>query len=63
MKNETQNQFIQYLIEELAISPDGINLALRHAPPCLSVLPMVLWQYGLVNLQELERIWDWLETA
>jgi len=63
MKNETQNKLIQYLIEELAISPDGVQFALRHASPCLNVLPMVLWQYGFVTIQELERIWDWLETA
>jgi hypothetical protein len=26
-------------------------------------LPMILWQYGLVTLEQLDRIFDWLETA
>jgi hypothetical protein len=26
-------------------------------------LPMILWQYGLVSLEQLERIFDKLESA
>jgi hypothetical protein len=26
-------------------------------------VPMILWQYGLVTLEQLDRIFDWLETA
>jgi len=26
-------------------------------------LPMLLWQYGLVTIEQLDRIFDWLETA
>jgi Protein of unknown function (DUF2949) len=25
-------------------------------------LPMVLWQYGLVTIEQLDRIYDWIET-
>jgi hypothetical protein len=24
---------------------------------------MTLWQYGLITLEQLEQIYDWLETA
>jgi hypothetical protein len=26
-------------------------------------LPMVLWQYGLVTLDQLDKIFDWLSEA
>jgi hypothetical protein len=29
----------------------------------LSPLPMILWQYGLVTLEQLDRIYDWLASA
>lgn len=35
----------------------------RHQELAPNQLPIVLWQYGLVSLDELNRIFDWLETA
>ncbi|MGC9502411.1 DUF2949 domain-containing protein [Baaleninema sp.] len=48
----------QFLRQDLNLSEAEIALAARHAPT-KDHLPMVLWQYGLVSLSELERIWDW----
>ncbi len=56
-------QLINFLQEELEISAAAIALALRQAEPDLSQLPMILWQYGLVTLSELERVFDWLESS
>ena len=28
-----------------------------------SLLPIILWQHGLVTLEQLDRILDWLDTA
>ncbi|UZQ54957.1 DUF2949 domain-containing protein [Trichothermofontia sichuanensis B231] len=39
---------------ELVLSPAAIALALRQVGPDLDLVPVVLWQYGLVNLLELE---------
>lgn len=54
---------IRFLRDELAVSQDSINMALRHCEQDPGPLPMVLWQYGLVNLEQLEKIYDWLEAA
>ncbi|MCT7949119.1 DUF2949 domain-containing protein [Ancylothrix sp. C2] len=55
-------KLIEFLQEDLGISNTCIELALRsQEPPTL--LPMVLWQYGLVSIEQLERIFDWLEAA
>ena len=54
---------IQFLKEELAISESEIAIAQRHQEFTPSLLPMILWQYGLVTLEDLDRIFDWMETA
>lgn len=64
-------QFIRFLQEDLAISSSSIDLAervcasfgMRNRDADPTPLPMVLWQYGLVTIQQLEQIFDWLETA
>ncbi|MBD0304456.1 MAG: DUF2949 domain-containing protein, partial [Tolypothrix sp. T3-bin4] len=52
-----------FLRSELAIPSASIDLAMRHQPDAPHLLPMILWQYGLVTLEQLDRIFDWLETA
>ncbi len=54
-------KFIKFLQNELALSTDDIAVALRQRKFDNAPLPMLLWQYGLVNLDQLERIFDWLE--
>lgn len=54
---------IRFLRDDLAISQDSINVALRHCEQDPGPLPMVLWQYGLITLEQLEKIYDWLEAA
>ncbi|OCR01313.1 hypothetical protein BCD67_12400 [Oscillatoriales cyanobacterium USR001] len=63
----TYSRLISFLQEDLAISPASIAVAERagssqgnngnHDP---NSLPMILWQYGLVTLEQLDKIFDWL---
>jgi Protein of unknown function (DUF2949) len=55
-------KLIQFLQQDLALSIDQINLALRNVQETPNQLPMILWQYGLINLEELDKIFDWLDT-
>lgn len=59
----TQTRLIRFLKEEMAIPADSIAIALRQSEHGLNPLPMVLWQYGLITLEQLDRIFDWMETA
>ncbi|MBD1804175.1 DUF2949 domain-containing protein [Microcoleus sp. FACHB-SPT15] len=63
MNSKRLQRLIGFLQDDLAIPSTSIDLAVRHQPDALNLLPMVLWQYGLVTLQQLEQIFDWLETA
>lgn len=60
--NGRQHRLIRFLQEDLAIPTESIAIALRCREP-LSLLPMILWQYGLVTIEQLDKIFDWLETA
>jgi Protein of unknown function (DUF2949) len=52
---------IRFLRDELALPQASIALAVQHAEQTPSLLPMILWQYGLITLAQLEQIFDWLE--
>ncbi|NES83808.1 MAG: DUF2949 domain-containing protein [Moorea sp. SIO2B7] len=59
----TYSRFVNFLQEELSLSTNSIELAERSVAQNPGPLPMILWQYGLVTLEELDRIFDWLETV
>ncbi|MEM9538342.1 MAG: DUF2949 domain-containing protein [Cyanobacteria bacterium P01_E01_bin.42] len=63
MQPITYTRFIHFLREELALSQESIAIAQRYCEPDSGSLPMILWQYGLVSLEQLERIFDWLEES
>jgi nitroreductase len=56
-------KLISFLQDELEVPAEQINLALRHTQAIPNQLPMQLWQYGLINMGQLEKIFDWLEAA
>jgi hypothetical protein len=63
MKSTQLLLLIDFLRDELAIPSASIDLAVRQEPDAPNLLPMILWQYGLVSLEQLERIFDKLESA
>ncbi|MBN3890239.1 MAG: DUF2949 domain-containing protein [Nostoc sp. JL31] len=63
MESRKYIKLINFLLEDLAIPATAISLALRHIEQNPSLLPMVLWQYGLITLTQLNQIFDWLEVA
>lgn len=58
----SNTRLIQFLQHELSVSAAEINVLLRHPELEYAPLPMLLWQYGLISLTQLEQIFDWLEA-
>ncbi len=56
-------RLVRFLQEDLSISKDSMSIALRQMESDPGPLPMILWQYGLVTIDQLEKIYDWLETV
>jgi hypothetical protein len=54
---------LKFLKQELALSDASLAVAKRTAQDNYNALPIVLWQYGLITLDELDRIYDWLDQG
>lgn len=63
MATATYIRFLKFLQEEINLSQESIAMAQRNVDHNLSLMPIVLWQYGLVNIEQLDKIYDWLETT
>lgn len=57
------DKLVEFLRHELALPESSIQTALRHSEPSLRSLPMVLWQYGLITLEQLDEILDWIDAC
>lgn len=55
-------EVINFLRQELNLSDSSVQLALKQSQSDHGSLPMVLWQYGLVSLKQLDTIYDWFES-
>ncbi|UZQ53415.1 DUF2949 domain-containing protein [Trichothermofontia sichuanensis B231] len=56
-------RFLRFLQEELLISAAAIKMALRYCNNDVHLLPVTLWRYGLVSLEQLDLMFEWLATA
>jgi len=56
----SDKKLLQFLHNELELPTAAIAVALKHRELDNGPIPMLLWQYGLVDLQQLEKIFDWL---
>jgi len=54
-------KFLYFLQHELELPRENIAVAMKKKELSDGPLPMLLWQYGLISLEQLETILDWLE--
>ncbi len=54
-------ELIHFLQEELKISNSEIAIVLQKRQNSNDPIPMLLWQYGLVSIEQLQRIFDWFD--
>ena len=52
-----------FLQEDLNLTAEQMHLAVSRIQATPSELPILLWQYGLVDLGQLDQIFDWLERT
>ena len=55
-------RLIDFLRSDLNISLDAISLAKKTQNIEPNTLPIVLWQYGFLNIKQLDRVFEWLEV-
>ena len=62
MTNDLQTPLLEYLRHKLAIPADALKMAVKFTEASMGSLPMVLWQYGLIDLQQLDQVLDWIDN-
>ncbi|MGB6299051.1 MAG: DUF2949 domain-containing protein [Rivularia sp. (in: cyanobacteria)] len=62
MLSHSDIKFINFLKKELLLTNCDIAVAVRKSRLNKGPLPMLLWQYGLVDIEQLEKIFDWLDS-
>ena len=50
---------LQFLQIRLVLSPSAVELGQRQAELEQAPLPIGLWSFGLLSLQQLEDVFDW----
>jgi len=50
---------LHFLQRRLGLSPSALELGQRQAEVEQAPLPIVLWSFGLLSLQQLEEVLDW----
>ena len=62
MSKENLPYIVNFLCQDLNLSNESVQLALKKTQSDRGTLPIVLWQYGLVSLQQLDRIFELFES-
>ena len=60
MNKNNLNKPIKFLLKDIGLSKSAINLGIRLSKKNNASLPIILWSYGLISLDELDRYYDYL---
>lgn len=73
MKHSLKSRFLSFLEKDLLLSADAITIALGHHSEDLdsedldrkdlSLLPITLWKYQLVTIEQVGSMFDWLANV
>ena len=60
MNNYSSNDLINYLINEIGLRESSIELGLKLSIRNNTPLPIILWSYGMLTLEELDKLYSFL---
>ena len=53
---------LRYLRQHLALSENALALGIRQSQLEQAPLPVVLWRFGLISLEQFDTVLGWQET-
>jgi hypothetical protein len=56
------SELVRYLRQELGLGENALNLGLKQAQLEQAPLPVVLWRFGLISLEQLDQVLAWQDT-
>ncbi len=60
MKKDILYKPIEFLSTDIGLSKSAIDLGIKLSKKNKTSLPITLWSYGLINIDELDRIYNYL---
>ena len=60
MNNNLYKEMIIYLINEVGLEESSIELGLKLAIKNTTPLPILLWSYGMLTIEELDKLYSFL---
>lgn len=61
MMMDLSANLVGFLLHDLGIPSEAMAIALQRADANLGPLHIILWQLGFISLEQLERVFCWLE--
>ena len=60
MDNYSNQKIISFLIDEIGLNESSINLGLKLSIKNNTPLPILLWNYGILTIEELDEFYTFL---
>ena len=60
MNNYVSREMIIYLINKLGLEESSIELGLKLSKKNNTQLPIILWSYGMLTIEELDELYSFL---
>jgi len=60
MKNYLSEEMIIYLLNEIGLDESSIELGLKLSMRNKTPLPILLWSYGMITIEELDNLYSFL---
>ena len=60
MINYSKREMISFLMEEIGLEASSIELGLKLSIKNITPLPMLLWSYGILTIDELDALYTFL---
>ena len=60
MNNYVSKEMIIYLINEVGLEESSIELGLKLSIKNKTPLPILLWSYGMLTIEELDKLYSFL---
>jgi len=60
MDNYSNRKIIFFLVDEIGLNESSIELALKLAIKNNTPLPILLWNYGILTIEELDEFYTFL---
>ena len=60
MINYSNKKIISFLIEKFGLEKSSIELGLKLSVKNKTPLPILLWSYGIITIEELDQLYTYL---